>query len=101
MKKQLIDPISLIAAILFVGNLVFAGSFEDFMNGLNKAPGVITAHRESATLWVKIPGSADYMARGQELAEMIADWYKAKVGGVICVRVYYGDRHTIGKSCRY
>ena len=31
-------------------------------------------------------------ARGQELADMMGQWYKAQVGGDvgICVRVYYG-----------
>jgi hypothetical protein len=81
--------------------LVLGNNFDDFMSELKEAPGVIAAHREAATLWVKVAGPPDFKERAQELAEKIADWYKAKVGGIICVRVYYGNRHTIGKACRH
>lgn len=101
MLKEKVIGLSLGVWILLISSLVFGNNFDDFMKELSKAPGVIVAHREAATLWVKVAGTPDFKGRGQELAEMIADWYRAKVGGVICVRVYYGDRHTIGRACRY
>jgi hypothetical protein len=78
-----------------------AGSnkFDNFINELRGSHGVITAFREGLTLWVQVPGSSEFQARGQEFADMISAWYTRAVGGVVCVRVFYGNRRTIGRTC--
>jgi len=76
-------------------------SEEVYLNKLRSAPGVIVVHKESSTIWVKVQGTAEFRNRAQELAEMSARLYKYEVGGSICVRYYYGDRHTIGRACTY
>ena len=80
MKKKLIG-LSWRGWILLISSLVFGNNFDDFMKELNEAPGVIVAHREAATLWVKVSGTSDFKEREQELVEKIADWYQAKFGG--------------------
>ena len=76
-----------------------ANQFDSFMQDLRNAPNVITAFREGLTIWVQVPGSSEYQVRGQEFADMICTWYTRDVGGSVCVRVFYGKRHTVGRSC--
>jgi len=73
--------------------------FDNFMEELKRAPGVITAFREGLTLWVQVSGTSEFQARGQEFADMISAWYTKEVGGLVCVRVFYGNRNTIGSAC--
>jgi len=102
MKNKRRTSYLLVAVILSIAigsTIAEANQFDDFMKELKSAPGVITAFREELTLWVQVPGSSEFQARGQEFADMIAAWYTRAVGGVICVRVFYGDRRTIGRTC--
>lgn len=78
-----------------------SNKYENFLKDLRSAPGVISVDREYATLWVQVPGSQEFQARGQEFADMISQWYKAEMGQEICVRTYYGNRRTIGNSCKW
>lgn len=92
-----------IVVLLFwvISTLSNANPLDDFMAEIKTAPGVINVFREGLTIWVQVPGSSDFQSRGQELADMFAAWHRNKIGGLTpCFRVFYGDRRTVGNSCR-
>ncbi len=104
MKIKYIVHFLLIIIYLFMAihsthSIASEDNFGSFMAQLKKAPGVITAFREAMTLWVQVPGTVEFQDRGQELANIILIWYMNVVGGDICVRVFHGNRHTIGRAC--
>lgn len=104
MKIQFHAHLLLVVICLFVAissthSIASEDNFDAFMAELKKAPGVITAFREYTTLWVQVPGTLDFQVRGQEFADMILAWYLRDVGHIGCVRVFYGNRRTIGRAC--
>lgn len=104
MKKLILGLVLVLCGIisLTIGcDKAQAGSMQSFLSQVRSAPGVISATQEVGTVWVQVQGTQDFQARGQELADMMAAWHKAEVGGPICIRIFYGNRNTIGRACNY